>query len=325
MRASIEIKIKLDALARTGDVVGLLDEPRAAAELICQGMAHEMGSANDQLTTAIWDPARGRPFALGELSAEVEEIGGEFALVLSAAGPGPLGFAVRGLRQFVNPKHSVPKGEGFERLVFFPVSVARILRREGTDLVFIASWAREMVFHPTRRRDEPYGEDFKRRAYWTTFPANVRLFCELLVSRKLPLLSSHDLVYHLAGFKASLWPELTAVAARLGHCLDAYFARLRRPCAETLILPFMAGYLTDNYAQPLLQGRARQIRVLIDTLVEYLDAHGEALAEAGSQEMKEFPAQYPDFMSLMVSAEDSAGIRQRAWSLLDSIAATLSP
>jgi hypothetical protein len=318
---SAELFAKLDALASHGDVVCLQEQPRAAAELICVGMAHEMGSANDQLTTAIWDFARARPFALGELTAEVQEIGGEFALVVSSAGSGPLGFAVRGLRQFVNPRHSVPSGEGFERLVFFPMSVSRILRRAGVDLVFVSSWAKETVFHPERRRDEPYGEDFKRRDYWATFPANVRLFCELLANHKLPLLSSHDLVYHLAGFTGSLWPHLEEVARSLGRCLDGYFSRLGRPGIAPLILPFMAGYLADNYAQPLLQRYARQIRVLIETLVSYLDTHGEALAEAGADEIQEFPVQYADFMSLMVSGEDSGWIRQRAWGLLDVIAA----
>lgn len=315
---------KLDALASHGDVVCLQDQPRAAAELICVGMAHEVGSANDQLTTAIWDYGRARAFALGELTAEVQEIGGEFALVVSAAGSGPLGFAVRGLRQFVNPRYSVPSGEGFERLVFFPTSVSRILRREGTDLVFISSWAKEMVFRPARGRDERYGEDFKRRDGWAMVPANVRLYCELLAAHKLPLLSSHDLVYHLAGFKDSLWPPLEEVARSLGRCLDGYLSRLGGPGVGPLILPFMAGYLADTYAQPLMEGYTRQIRVLIETLVSYLDTRGEMLAAAGADELQVFPAQYADFMGLMVSGEGSGEIRQRAWGLLDAIAGVSS-
>jgi hypothetical protein len=314
---------KLDALKLHGDVVCLKDEPRATAELICVGMAHEMGSANDQLTTAIWDYARARPFALGELTAEVEEIEGEFALVVSSAGSGPLGFIVRGLRKFVNPKHSVPSGEGFERLVFFPVSLAKILRREGADLVFVSTWAKEMVFHPDRQRNEPYGEDFKRRASWVTFPAGARLFCKLLASHQLPLLGSHDLVYHLAGFSASLWPQLDEVSRNLDRCLDAYFSRIQKPCMETVILPFMAVYLADNYAQPALQDDARQIRVLIDTVLGYIDTHGATLAEARADERREFPSRYPDFMNLMFSGEDSGSIRARAWGLLDSIVGQL--
>ena len=325
MTASASIFAKLDALASHGDVVCLQDQPRAAAELICVGIAHEMGSANDQLTTAIWDYGRARAFALGELTAEVQEIGGEFALVVSSAGSGPLGFVVRGLRQFVNPRYSVPSGEGFERLVFFPTSVSRILRREGTDLVFISSWAKEMVFHPARGRDERYGEALKRRDDWATVPANVRLYCELLAAHKLPLLSSHDLVYHLAGFKDSLWPPLEEVARSLGRCLDGYLSRLGRPGIAPLVLPFMAGYLADTYAQPLMEGYARQIRVLIETLVSYLDTHGEALAAAGAGELQEFPAQYADFMSLMLSREDSGWIRQRAGELLDAIVASSAP
>jgi hypothetical protein len=283
-------------------------------------MAREVGSVNDQLTQYVWDYGRRRTCALGELSARVEVLGGSFAVVVSSEGPGPLGFMVPGLRQLANPRHSRVLGAGFERLAFFPSSIAKIARLAGTDIVFVPAWAKEQVLHPAGVLSEPYGHDLKRREAWPKLPQEVLLYCALLSQRKIPLITTHDLVGHIAGMDGSHWPALQTMALRVERSLKVYFAHLEPPRVETLLLPFVAGTLLDVFAQPMNQPYARQLGVLIGSLMDYLDAHGPRLVEYAVQSLEIFPRECGLLMELAASAEDSTRIRERAMELFEAVA-----
>jgi hypothetical protein len=307
-------------MRRTHDVLSLHEAPPDLLELICIGMAREVGSVNDQLTRYVWDYERERTCELGELSARAEMLGGSFAVVVSSDGTRPLGSTVSGLRQLVNPRQSRVRGAGFERLVFFPSSIARIARLAGTDLVFVPAWAKEQVLRPEGAFNEPYGHDLKRREAWSKLPEEVLFCCALLSQRKMPLITTHDLVGHIAGMDGSRWPALQNMALRVERSLEAYFAHLGPARVETLLLPFLAGTLLDVFAQPMSRPHTRQLGVLIESLTDYLDVHGRRLIECAVKRIEIFPRECAALMDLLTSTEDSTRIRARAMELLDAIA-----
>jgi hypothetical protein len=254
------------------------------------------------------------------LTAQVQGLGGSITVVISSQTGGPLGFTRPGISKFVNPKHSVTINPGYERIVLFPVSISKILGLQGADIVFVPRWAAEQALNPAREPDEPYSEAFKQRSAWETLPTNTLLFCSLLSQRKLLMLSTHDLVAHMAGLHESMWPEIQVFASWIGGCLSRYFAAIRRASVETLILPLIAGTLLDIYAQPLSRGYARQLRVLIEMITVYLDTHGAVLAERAVPRLEIFPREFAAFMALFRSNQDSEFIRQQGLALLDAIA-----
>lgn len=302
-----------------GEVMAVGDPAGEVAGWMAAALAAEIGTGNDQLTPQVWHHGLHRACVPGELIARVETVGRAIGVVIESAVPGPLGVPPS-LRRLVNPAVSVPVGPGFERLVLVPVSLARIAGLAGATLVWVPAWAREQVFHPGRGAGELYGEDFQRRDAWRTVAPNLLLFSSLLARRRLALVSTHDLVAHVAGLDAAHWTSLQPLAARVERCLRAYLARVARPSVETLVLPFLLGVLLDVHAQPTSRHLARQNLALADTLIDYLDARGAHLAAMATPHLATFPRAYAPLMNLLSSADDHATLRRHAIALLDAIA-----
>jgi hypothetical protein len=208
------------------------------------GIQREVGTVNDELARFVFDAETGTPVPRDRFVADLIRAGGMAGVRIRAAGYPRLDLRVRGLKPLIHPASFHSDGSVRELLIF-PEAIARILALEGIEVVLVKRWGQNTIFG---------GFDPARHYYqtnlWELENNDTLLFSRLLEKRRLAFLGTHDLVAHIAGAHSEPWGRLAARAAEVSGTLDEYFARAAVPTIASLVMPYTAGVILDDLAQP---------------------------------------------------------------------------
>lgn len=243
--------------ARRAPIVRFADEPKLAALVASVGMQREFGTLNDELARFLYDADTGQPVAACAIRAELVQWREWVGVQVRVDAVERLELRVRGLTPFLHPTFSFGANGALTSLVFFPELIARVLEREGVAAVVVNRWGLNTIFGGFDPATHYYQTNF-----WELENNDTLLFSQLIEARQLPFLGTHDLVAHLAGVRAEAWERLPRRAATVRAILEDYFAAIHTPTIASLVLPYTAGVVLDDLAQPPNYDAPAEITVL---------------------------------------------------------------
>jgi hypothetical protein len=208
------------------------------------GIQREVGTVNDELARFVFDAETGTPVPLERLEADLIQAGGMAGVRIRAVGYPRLDLRVRGLKPLLHPASFHSDGSVRE-LLLFPEAIARILALEGIEVVLVKRWGQNTIFGAFDPAKHYYQTNL-----WELENNDTLLFSRLLEKRRLAFLGTHDLVAHVSGARGEPWGRLAARGAEVAGTLDEYFARSTVPTIASLVMPYTAGVILDDLAQP---------------------------------------------------------------------------
>jgi hypothetical protein len=208
------------------------------------GIQREVGTVNDELARFVFDAETGAPVPRDRFEGDLIHAGGMAGVRIRAAGYPRLDLRVRGLKPLIHPASFHSDGSVRELLIF-PEAVARILALEGIEVVLVKRWGKNTIFGGFDPAKHYYQTNL-----WELENNDTLLFSRLLEKRRLAFLGTHDLVAHIAGAHSGPWARLAARAAEVAGTLEEYFARATVPTITSLVMPYTAGVILDDLAQP---------------------------------------------------------------------------
>lgn len=208
------------------------------------GIQREVGTRNDELARFIFDTQTGELVPRERIKAELVEYKGKIGVRIWADFYPKIELRFYGIQTLVHPSLSFNQDGSLAQLVIFPEVVAKIARLEGVDVAFVRPWALNTVFelHPS--------DDYYLTNIWELKRLDVLRFAQLTQSGQVPFLGTHDLVAHIAGSKANAWPSLKAKALEVNETIFDYLGDTKSAWLGALVLPYVAGILLDDLAQP---------------------------------------------------------------------------
>lgn len=252
-----------EELARLRERVrGLPDISQDAAlavQLAALGMRAEIGTENCQLTRFVFDARTGQPVPEGSLRSELVRYGHALGIRIWAEGTSSLDVRLSGLRELLHPAFSFAPGGELPQLVIFPESVARILALRGVEIAIVRDWALNTVFGG-------FAHDYYVTNFWELENNDTLRYARMVERRQLVFLGTHDLVAHVAGVRADAWDSLARDGRRTREVLTRYFGGIERPTIASLVMPYAAGVVLDDLAQPPVYGDPRRRVALAEIL-----------------------------------------------------------
>jgi hypothetical protein len=261
------VDLAREILSTRQDDIDFESEPALASEIAALGLWREIGTANDQLTTRLIDADSGASVPVECARSELIDHRGNVGIRIWYDRHERLDVPSYFLRALFHPDLSFNPDGTLHQIVIFPITVARIARLEDAKLVIVPRWALDMPFAHPDSETWQYYRDFGKPERWAAVRDWVLHFCELTIDKKIPFFTTHDLSAHITGVQKAAWDMLGVVARKLKDCMDHVFAGCPDPPTQTLILPFMAGYLLDGLAQPV-HGDNERMLIVIDSLLE---------------------------------------------------------
>lgn len=302
---------RFDSLRRCAlagpEKISFLQGPRELLWIASLGIAREVGTVNDELSQFTYDAGNGERVSREKMRAEVIELQGHYGVRIWVQGCESIEVRVKGFPKLLHPEFSFDADGRINQLVFFPESIARVLALEGIELVFIREWAMNTIFggfHPA--------EGFYQTNLWELVNNDSQRFARLVQERQLPLLGTHDLVAHIAGVQGSDWPALVEEARELRETLEAYFEGVENPHIASRILPYAAGVVLDDLAQPPNYGKPAR-RAVLKALLDGI--RRSEIRPSQQKLLLRFPQAYEKIIHLSRS-EDREEVKKTAESLV---------
>jgi hypothetical protein len=290
-------------------------EPGLATEIAALGLWSEIGTPNDQISLQLVLPGTDTAVPLESARADLVEYRGNIGVRIRYAEHDRLTCKKPGLTTLLHPSMSFNADGTAGQVVLFPITVARIAKQEGADLVIVPSWALDTSFAGTTT---DYYRSYGQPETWSEVLHTIDHFCELLEAHRIPFFTTHDLASHISGFKGEAWDLVGTVARRLRTCLYGVFGDCAAPPFQALVLPFMAAYLLDGLTQPV-HGETERILVAIDVLVDAIAA--PAFADHDFAILRRFPLCYWHVLQHMRAAPEPlpASFRDEIRALVDAV------
>jgi hypothetical protein len=210
--------------------------------LVSYGMAREIGTVNDELARFVFDAGSGQMVPRDSLRATVVRFRGKYGICIESGVSRRLEIRVRGIRDLCHPTLSENADATYHRLVIFPEVVVRVAALQNIELVVIRPWAVNSVFGDT-------GKGLYETNFWELENNDGVVFASLLARRQLAFIGTHDLVAHIANLRGDVWPALARNATNVRRAIDIYLANVT-PSISDLVLPYTAGVILDDLAQP---------------------------------------------------------------------------
>ena len=226
-------------------VFSISGNPRLGSLLSSLGIQQEVGTINDQLARYLMDADSGLPIPLSAFQADLIEYKRHFGVRIQAHGVRSFELRIKGLRSLLSPSFSIDKDGRIYQLVFFPESLASISALEGAELVIVKEWALNTVFGgfaPDKR--------FYETNSWELVENDALRYAQLLANRQIAFLGTHDLAGHISGLSQKAFAELQYLGQKTHLRLVEYFGQMKKPSVCSLVLPYAAGVLLDDLAQP---------------------------------------------------------------------------
>lgn len=240
-------------------------EPKFAALMAALGIHQEVGTINDQLARFIYDADSGEGVPRDRIRSELVEYRGYAGVRIWVAGHSRLELKLNGIRELMHPTFSFNPDGTIKQCVFFPESVAKIARLQGVELVLVREWALNTIFGGFDRNRQFYETNA-----WELVQNDALRYSGLLANKQIAFLGTHDLAAHVAGVEQSAIDDLQALGTEIRQRFERYFGQMKRPSVYSLVLPYAAGVILDDLAQPRNYGAPGRCFVL-EWLMERLD------------------------------------------------------
>ncbi|MBY0370507.1 hypothetical protein K2X33_07465 [bacterium] len=288
--------------------------PDLASQIASLGIWREVGTVNDELARFIFDAESGKPVPREKLKARFVMQGRLFGVEIHCEGHPRLDIRARHFRTLLHPKHSFNDDGTVGQLVIFPEIISEIVRRQGVETVLVRKWGENSIFGGFDPAQGYYQTNF-----WELENNDALFFSGLVQRRQLAFLGTHDLIAHLAGVNRASWESLSIQGARVHQTIQGYFQSTPKATVASLILPYTAGVVLDDLAQPPTYGSRSHSAVL----EELLGALAARRVNPGQKVlMTEFPQEFQSVIELSRApgAEGSAeSIKQTVGKLIGAI------
>ena len=285
------LKVKLLKLA---PVTPLLAEPKFAALVAALGIQQEVGSLNDELSRFIFDAA-GAMIPRECLKAEIIDYRGFIGVRIWADGYDRLDLRLKGLRELLHPSFSLHTDGSVRQCVFFIHSLAKIAKLQGAELVLVREWAINTIFGGFNRN-----KLFYETNVWELVHNDSLRYAELLEKKQIAMLGTHDLTAHLSGISATAIEDLQILGSQTRQRFLSYFGLMKKHSVYTLVLPYAAGVLLDDLAQPKNYSSSGR-RLVFEILMRALDQR--KINPAEPRVLLKFPEAYEKLINLARSAD----------------------
>lgn len=229
-----------------------------------------------------------------KLRAEVVELKGHYGVRIWAEGIHSIEVRVVGFRKFLHPDFSFNQDGTIRQAVFFPEAIAKILALEDVEAVIVNEWATNTVFGRFNPRQGYYQTNL-----WELVNNDSQRFAKLVEQRRIPFIGTHDVIAHLAGVLSPAWNELIADAASLRKTLEDYFEGMKLPTITSRIIPYAAGVLLDDLAQPPNFGHKGR-RFVLNKMNQAIQ--NSKIDPAAERVLMHFPSSYEK--AILLSRED---------------------
>jgi hypothetical protein len=226
------------------EICSFSSDPTFFAMIAALGIQREVGTANDELARFDFDSESGQVVPKESLRARLIRYRRKIGVRIWAEGYPKLELRFYGIQALLHPGLSFNQDGTLEKLVIFPEIISKIASLEGVDLAFVRPWALNSVFelHPF--------DTYYLTNIWELKNLDALRFATLVENRQIPFLGTHDLVAHIAGTQSGAWSQLQARGKRVKDVLSDFLADTPNPWIGSLILPYIAGILLDDLAQP---------------------------------------------------------------------------
>ena len=248
--------------------VTLFNENLKLSSIIASyGIFREVGTLNDELARFIFDATTKKPLRLESLKANFIEWNGLFGLQIFSTDTKHLELRTKGLYDMIHPNLSKNDDRTIHSLYIFPEIINAIAQSEGVELVLVKSWGMNSIFGGFDPMKAYYQTNF-----WELENNDSLKFSDLIRHGRLAFMGTHDLVAHIAGLDQKQWYLLRQEAQKVYETIHTYFKSVTTPSISTLILPYTAGVILDDLAQPPSYASKNHIAVL-NELIKKISTH----------------------------------------------------
>lgn len=260
-----EIEMLRGRLLQLPAVTPILAEPKLASMIAALGIHQEVGTINDELARFIYDFSTGEKISIDRICSELIEYNGYTGVRIWVDGHSRLDLKLNGIRELMHPTFSFNSDATIQQCVIFPESIAKIARLQGAELVLVREWALNTIFGGFDR-----SRPFYETNAWELVQNDALRFSGLLENRQIAFLGTHDLSGHISGISRTAIDDLQILGAGTRDRFERYFERMTRPSVYSLVLPYAAGVILDDLAQPRNYGSPGRHFVL-ERIMELLD------------------------------------------------------
>lgn len=260
-----EIEILRRKLLQLPVVSPFSSDPKFAALLAALGIHQEVGTINDQLARFIYDADTGHGVPGDQIRSEMIEYRGHAGVRIWVEGHLRLNLKLNGIRELMHPTFSFNPDGTIRQCVFFPESITKIARLQGAELVLVREWALNTIFGGFDR-----SKQFYETNAWELVQNDALRYSGLLANKQIAFLGTHDLAAHIAGVERTAINNLQVLGSETRRRFEFYFGQMRRPSVYSLVMPYAAGVILDDLAQPRNYGAPGRLFVL-EQIMAFLD------------------------------------------------------
>jgi hypothetical protein len=298
----------------TTEVVPFHLAPHTAAKIAALGMSREVGTQNDEMARFLFDRRTGDVVRRQSLHAELVTLGSAVGVRIWSEDSDDLEIRFRGVIEYINPKHSYGDDGRLKQIVVFPEAVAKILNMQQVTPVIVRPWARNTIFGGF----DP-ATDYYQTNMWELSNNDTIRFSALVANRQVPFLGSHDFIAHIAGTDGERWPTLQRRGEMVHELLTRYFKGVDKPDVTSLVLPYVAGVLLDDLAQPSSYDDETRI-VPLELVCEAIESM--EIDPKSKHVLTKFPANFERLIDL-ARFQNADVVRQRAKEFVAKLATEL--
>lgn len=285
-----EIENLRGRLLQLPEVTPLLTEPKLASIIAALGIHQEIGTINDELARFIYDADTSEKIPIGRIRSELIEYHGYVGVRIWVDGHSRLDLKLNGIRELLHPTFSFNRDGTIQQCVFFPESIAKIAGLQGAELVLVRDWALNTIFGGFDR-----SKLFYETNAWELVQQDAVRYSRLLENRQIAFLGTHDLSAHISGILHTPIDELQTLGSRTRQRFENYFGQMKRPSVYSLVLPYAAGVILDDLAQPRNYGSPSR-QFVLECIMDLLDRR--VIDPTESKLLTRFPDGYEKLIQL---------------------------
>lgn len=243
-------------------ITSLSDDFSFSSLLTSYGILREVGSPNDEIARFLFDSKTNQVVPRESLQARLIKLGNAYGVEIESTASDSLEIKAYGVRELLHPEYSFNADGTTRSLVIFPEAAFKIAKLQEIDLVIVKRWALNTIFGGFDPQKEYYQTNF-----WELENNDTLLFAKLIKNRQLAFLGTHDFIAHVANSKSEYWENLSSLAARVEKLIEKLVSTTKEPTMASLILPYTAGVILDDLAQPPSYASHAHLIVLEEVLI----------------------------------------------------------
>jgi hypothetical protein len=301
-------------LSQLDDTFPFHHDPEFASTVAAVGMQREVGTHNDDIARFLFDHKSGELIDRKSLRVQLVRYRNNVGVKIWSTMTDAIEVRFKGFTEYINPQFSYDADGRLKQLVIFPQSVCQILALHGVEAVIVKPWAMNTIFGGFNPQD-----NFYQTNMWELANNDTVRFSELVAARQVPFLGTHDFIAHIVGTDGARWQTLAPRGDEVHKTLQHYFAGVMHPSLPALILPYVAGVLLDDLAQPPSYDdptRSIPLRYVMDAI------SSREIAPNSKQVLTRFPTSFEKLIDL-ARLRPLVEVRESAKKLVDNLVAEI--